>query len=334
MKILLILSRSYGDCIVALKLIEYLSSVEHIQIDIFTKPQFEVFFKNSEYINNLFLSEHFPICAGKKAKYNIVSHVKLLMRIRFIKKNNYDIALNNIGDFREDIVGWLIGARQNVSVHFNKQHPFINLIKTGFGFLVDKYINIPNNIINIYDMQKCIAENILQKNIILEKKPETDIRTKTAIHPTASMKCRFWEYKNWIELVEKIYKNDKILIFCAPNEKIEVKAAFIAVADKIEIVAEEIQVFLKKLEEVRVFIGLDSFSIHAAYYKNVPHKIMLNGANDAKIWAPPNTKIVEVKCKCNYRPCYNNPKCKGKSFEYACMKSIKVQDVLKVINNE
>jgi hypothetical protein len=63
------------------------------------------------------------------------------------------------------------------------------------------------------------------------------------------MKCKFWECKNWIELVEKIYKNDKILIFYAPNEKVEVKTTFVAVADKIEMVTKEVQIFLKNLKK-------------------------------------------------------------------------------------
>jgi heptosyltransferase-3 len=333
-KILLVFSRSYGDCIVALKLIEYLSSTKLIQIDIFTKPRFAMFFKNSQYVNSLFLSKHFPICAGKKAKYNIVAHIKLLMEIRLIKKNNYDIALNNIGDFREDIIGWLIGAKQNISVRFSKQHPFVNLIKAGFGFFVNKYINIPDDMLNVYDMQKYIAENILQKNIILRKKTKADIPTKIAIHPIASMECKMWKYKNWIDVIEKIYKNDKIIVFCSPDEKKYVENIFSTVLDKIDIVGESVEIFLQKLECVKIFIGLDSFSIHAAYYKDVPLKIMLNGANDANIWVPPNTKVVETKCECSYRPCYNSPKCKGTSFEYTCIKSIKVKDVLKEISSE
>ena len=108
---------------------------------------------------------------------------------------------------------------------------------------------------------------------------------------------------------------------------------FTEVSDKIEIVAENIEVFLKRLEEVKLFIGLDSFSIHAAYYKNVPEKIMLNSANNAQIWAPPNTKVVEIGCECKYRPCYNRPKCKNTPFENSCINAIQVQDVIEAIES-
>jgi heptosyltransferase-3 len=316
----------YGDCLLTIALIKYLLIEKNIRIDIFTEPQFKIFFENLKYVNNIFLYNN-PSNKSKLARY-----IELFKKAVLLRKTKYDIVLNNVGDFRHNFFGWLIKGKENISIHFNR-HPFKNFIKPGFECLVSKYIYIPNDIINLYDIQKYIAEHILQTKLTLPKKREKNSRTKIAIHPMAGVKCKFWEYKNWIDLIEKLYKNDKIIVFCSPNEKVEVEAAFVAVADKVEIVAKEIQVFLKKFEKVRVFIGLDSFSIHAAYYKNVPHKIMLNGANDAKIWAPPDTKVVEVKHKCEYHPCYNKPKCLGKSFEYICIKAITVQNVLDVLDS-
>ncbi|MDR0408151.1 MAG: glycosyltransferase family 9 protein [Campylobacteraceae bacterium] len=330
MKILILSLRSFGDCIVTLEFIKYLSANTNMQIDIFTKNEFIKFFQNNQYVKNIY-STTFLLSIKRNSLYSLLN---LFKKIAMLRKQKYDIVLNNIGDFREQIIGFLINSKMNVSIRFSKKHPFSNLIRKGFDLLVDKHVDIPNDMLNVYDMQKYIAENILQKKIILKKKSRADMPTKVAIHPIAGMKCRMWEYENWIDLIKKIYKDDRIIVFCAPNEKEHIKNTFSAVLDKIDIVGENVDIFLQKLECVKLFIGLDSFSIHAAYHKNVPLKVMLNGANNANIWMPPNTKVIEAKHECKFHPCYNIPKCAKKSFEYTCIKSIKVQDVLEAIRNE
>ena len=154
------------------------------------------------------------------------------------------------------------------------------------------------------------------------------------IHPMASQKTRFWEYENWSKLIDKLIdenQNIKISLFCSPDEFKEVSREFGLLRDKIEIIAISLSDFLNKLKAIDLFIGLDSFSIHSAYVMGVKKIIMLNGANDARVWAPPSAHIIEASNSCPYHPCYNKPRCIGTNYEYNCMKAIKVEDVLERI---
>ncbi|MDR0580025.1 MAG: hypothetical protein LBG21_05425 [Campylobacteraceae bacterium] len=80
MKILLLSFRSYGDCIITLKLIEYLSSNNNVQIDIFTRSQFEPFFRDNTHINHIFLEECLLAKKGMVAKLSLISHFRFFVR--------------------------------------------------------------------------------------------------------------------------------------------------------------------------------------------------------------------------------------------------------------
>jgi heptosyltransferase III len=146
-----------------------------------------------------------------------------------------------------------------------------------------------------------------------------------------------WQYSSWVEVIASLTLNERILVFCTSFEKNMVQNAFEDVSDKIEIITEDIMGFLNKLNEVNLFIGLDSFSIHAAYFAQVPHLILLNGANESKIWAPPHAHVISGSSRCSFHPCYNHPRCLGKDFEYICMNAILPSEVIKKVkelNNE
>lgn len=328
MKILILSARSFGDCIITLELIKYLSFKKDIEIDIFTKREFLTFFQNNKNINNLFVST-FPI--GANAKFSLLSLLKLFKKCVELRGHKYDIVLNNIGDFRENFIGFLTSKNKNISIEFTKNHPFGNLIRKGFKFLVNQSIKIPDDVLNVYDMQKYISHYITNQDTSTQHIQDNNNRELFAIHPTASQECRMWPFVNWIELI-KLLDEKNIIIFCTPNEKDKIQTAFSEVKDKIQIVATNLDGFLKQLESVETLICLDSFAQHAAYYKNVKNIIMLNGANDFRIWSSPKTKVVKGIFNCTFYPCYNKPKCIGKDFEYSCINSISVEDVIKATN--
>lgn len=90
--------------------------------------------------------------------------------------------------------------------------------------------------------------------------------------------------------------------------------------------------FFVKLSFTKLLIGLDSFSVHAGYALNVP-VIILNGANDYRIFRPPGANVIANENVCAYYPCYNKPKCLGSKSEYICINSIGIEDVMAAINN-
>lgn len=326
-KILIISARNFGDSVIISKLIQNLTN--NYQIDILTRKEFIPIFKRIDNIANIYTA-NFPM--GTMKNFNFIEGLKLLKQCIQLRDKHYDLVLNNVGDFRENFLGWLIHPKENISIKWHYSHPFNKLIHTGLHWTVNRYIKIPKDILNIYDVQKFIANSLSENCNQVTSKKEIHLRNKIAIHPMASQKTKFWQYKNWIEIVREFgVDENKIIIFCAPNEAEELKKEFSKVEDKIEIIAKNIDYFFETLKKVDLFIGLDSFSIHAAYMMNVPNIIMLNGANDSRVWAPPNAIIMEGGKNCEYFPCYNKPKCLGKDFEYICIRSIQPIEVINKI---
>lgn len=333
MKILMISARNFGDSVILVELIQNLK--DDFEIDVFTRSEFISIFSELNNISKIYTA-NFPM--GTMKNFNFYEALNLLSVCNKLKEKKYDFVVNNIGDFRENFIGWFINAKENVSVKWNKEHPFRNLIWKGFDFLVDRYVEIPVNLLNIYDIQKFIASSITKSQNTFENKlakKEKRDKIKIAIHPMASQKTRFWEYSNWIEIIKEFGREEnKIIIFCAPNELEELKIVFHEVKIYIEIIAKSIDLFLDTLKSVNIFIGLDSFSIHAAYMMNVPNLIMLNGANDARVWAPPGANVLSGGQNCEFFPCYNKPKCLEKEFEYICMKTIMPDEVIEAIKKK
>lgn len=334
-KVLVISGRNFGDAIIVAYLIKKIKlSNPGLLIDVFTRPNFIGIFNsiNKNEINCVYTAE-FPM--GTVKNFGVKGFIALVKNIFNLRKNNYDFVINNIGDFRENILGRLISNAKNYAVIWPCNHPFSNLIRIGLTAIISNKINIPENILNIYQVQDYIAYYLSNKfsseNKLFKDNSRCYDYINIGVHPIASQKSRFWEYNNWVKLIENISNMDKkinIFIFCSQKELNEVKCAFSTILDKIEFISLPLPQFLNKLKSIDLFIGLDSFSIHSAYVMGVENIIMLNGANDARVWAPPTAHVIEAKNSCPYHPCYNMPKCLGTSYEYNCMKKIMIDDVL------
>ena len=333
MKFLLIQARNLGDAVISTALINSIGeSFPNIRIDVFTRPSFKDIYKNNPYINSIYYA-NFPV--GTNKNFNIRELLKLSKQIYKLRKNNYEKVINNVGDFREILIGRLISPKINLSIRWEKGHPYNFLIKGGLYNLADKIITIPKNIINIYKAQiKFLKElgcdKILPPKIFLKKNlPKVNA---IGIHPLASQKCKLWQWDKWRELIKELSLYYEVWIFCPPKEKRIIYRIFEKELKikNVKVKSGSLDNFFLDLSQVKLLVGLDSFSVHAAYAIGTK-SIMLNGANDYRIWTPPNAKVVFKGNICPYYPCYNKPKCIGKDFEYICMKAIEVEDVLNAI---
>jgi heptosyltransferase-3 len=339
MRVLFIAFFGFGDALVMLKLLEYFSIKKDVEIDIITYKRCMSIFENNKCIKNILLYE---AADEKWPRYRILRYVKAFFRALSIRKYKYDIIFNNMADSKCNFLGWLMGGKKNICLNFDKNHPFVNVILPGFSIFVDRYIYIPSNVVSVYKMQEYIAKTFVEEifppksvelNLTKNALSSNNNRCKIAIHPMAGARCKLWINDRWIKLIKELYNGEKIVVFCAPNEKKEIGIIFGKVLDKIDIVAENLKVFLQTLENVKLFIGLDSFSIHAAYYKNVPSMIMLSGTSNSAVWAPLSAEVVDGHCDCKYHPCFNKAKCVGTTFEYSCMKSIMAEEVSNIVQN-
>ena len=86
-----------------------------------------------------------------------------------------------------------------------------------------------------------------------------------------------------------------------------------------------------------LLIGLDSFAIHFADSIGIK-TITIVGSNLPELWCPPlGVSITSPNSICEYKPCFNKPKCISMNFEFDCIKQIMPRDVyaltLKVLHD-
>lgn len=332
-KILLLQLRNFGDALIMTSLIESLSNSFHgIKIDLFTRPSFKDIFNNNPNINNIYYA-HFPFMRDKDL--NPIITLQMLYKIMKLRMKRYDVCMNNQGDFRENLIGRLINPKRNISVIWENGHKYKNQIRKNKWFNNIKYsLLIPNEIINVYDVNNYIVNKlggseVLPPKIYLEKSYMKNSKL-IAIHSMAGQECKMWDFNKWCLLIEiLIDKGYKVVCFCAPHEKdyLTIKLSRLRGNINFDIYAENLKGFFEKLSCAILFIGLDSFSIHLSYALGIS-SILLNGANDPHVFAPPNAHVVLNYNRCDKYPCYNKPSCKDSLLKYNCIRGIQVNDVL------
>lgn len=319
-KVLIISQRNFGDAVILSSILNQFDTTNFI-IDVLSKKEFESIFKKNKNIKSI-ITANFPIASYKN--FNVFNFLQIFYKI---KNEKYDIVIDVIGDFRERLIGYFCNSKKFISIEREEGNSFNKLIRRGLKKLPDKNVVIKSDMINIYSQIGYVfsAIGFIKKENRLKNKSKNNI---IGIHPFASQKCKMWDWSKWIEVINYFLSyNKKIFIFCAPIEKdLLVKEMGILINHKnIKIVSSTIDNFFINLEKVDLLIGLDSFSIHAAYSKNVLN-IMLCGANDYNLWKTALTKVISKGNKvCEYWPCYNKPKCND---DYKCMDKIMIDDII------
>jgi heptosyltransferase-3 len=116
-----------------------------------------------------------------------------------------------------------------------------------------------------------------------------------------------------------------VTLFGAPAEEGRLRNIFGGL--NVEFSCTTLRGFSARLLTLDLFIGLDSFGGHVAYLCGIP-SIILTGSNDPELWLPPNAKAVFSSGGCPHWPCYNKPRCRGRTDEFICIKSVTVEDLI------
>jgi len=338
-RLLLLQCRGYGDAVITTSLINSLgSSFPSLQIDVLTRAPFVSLFRKNPHVDAIYTAV-FPTTRD----FRWLGAAGLALRIARLRGQKYDICLNTAGDFRENLMGWMVGPVQNRAIRWAEGHPYRNLIRPGLHHLVDHEDEIDHSILNVYDAHAQVAANMGCTSIrgphlyldggLLEKVRVTfKGRRVVAIHPLAGHRSKLWEIEKWRLFVSEISKlGYDVWIFCSQTDATQVEKSFAGIVngDSVLIRADSLEDFLVHLSVAKLLVGLDSFAVHVAHALGVP-SIMLSGASDPRIWAPPSTTVVSGDHECQFYPCYNRPRCLGTPGEYICMKSISHDRLLSV----
>ena len=309
-RVIILQCRNFGDAVISSGLLESLGRCyPHWNLEIVTRPQFKEVFEYNPYVKKLHYAQ-FPM--GTVKNFNLYEALRLTKRILILRNNKYDICINNIGDFREIFLGWLLNSKKNISIAWGKGHPYNHLIRSRLWSLVDQRITIPATVLNVYQVIEYFSQSLNCVSIGLPSLYQVDgnlyknhqPQKVVGMHITATQPTRTWLLKKWKQLIKLVLINGyKVWLFGAPNEKYQIEQNFNELIDEyqVDLKIGALTDFFQWLTQIKVLVGLDSFSIHAAYAIATP-RIMLNGANDYRIWVPPKTEVINGGNACVYIP--------------------------------
>jgi heptosyltransferase III len=264
---------------------------------------------------------------------------RALRTLAAVRRRRYDACMNLLGDFRENLIGMLSGARWNIAPVWAEEHPFRHKMRAaGASGLANTGIEIPAAVENYYDSLEFMAAALGMPPIQwrVSGSAERAVRCsakRIGLHPGASHPSRRWPTEKWKQLMQSLAAEKYALaIFCAPDESARIRDEYaeqIRTLD-IEVVAEDTAGFLQALARVDVLAGMDSFSAHAAYACGVA-SVVLHGSSPA-IMTPPGAACLSAGAQCPHFPCYYSYPCRGTAGEYICSRGIEGAEVLSAVD--
>jgi ADP-heptose:LPS heptosyltransferase len=150
-----------------------------------------------------------------------------------------------------------------------------------------------------------------------------DFPLKIAFHPYSSQAFRQWPTQSWIELAKLLSPRAlSTEILCSASEEKAAREQFGACNPPINITScDSLEKLITQIQGIDLLIGLDSFLVHLA--SSLGKKtIALNAGHLPHWWAPPNSLAIGQSGGCPDYPCFNEPKCIGKTTESICIRSI------------
>jgi len=325
--------RHLGDAVICSGFINSLQQRNPLMaIDVLGRPELEEVIASFSSFRE-YIGVNLPVF-GHHAR-NIAAIMAAFQAIRMVRKRRYDYCINCTGDVRENIIGRLSGARLNVAPIWEPGHLFRRkMTDTGAAWMVSLGVLIPAVYTSYYKSMEYLANELGLSGLVWKAMSNSKKLRKrkmtVALHPGASHPSRHWPNDRWKDLMRELHSHGyNIRILGAPSERDGLLKAFSEeVADcGIEIFTEDMPGLLLCLSEADVLIGMDSFSVHAAYALGVP-VVVLNGSADPSIMTPPGGFVTSAGHFCKKFPCYYEYPCKGTEKEYICVQGIEVREVM------
>jgi heptosyltransferase III len=332
-KFLILQGRNFGDAVIGSGLIEAIGTwMPDAEIAVLTRPLFVDIFRYNPHVSKVYVA-NFPM--GTDKRFNTKEAWKLTKAVLALRRQRYT-TVSMTGDFRENLLGWIINAKSNVGISWKPGHPYRRLVRQHLIGALSTAVAIPVDTISIYAAMQMIADRIgasaparprLYDSTRHPIKHQAVGRT-VGVHMSASQECRIWPMRNWRALIGLLRgAGMAVKIFGAPHERARIMADLDGIIDDdVEVVTGSLRDFFLGFSEMQAVVCLDSFAIHAAYAVGVP-SIMINGANMAEIWLPPGTELIDGAQGLACAPCMNQPTCLGTDRPYRCIRDITVERV-------
>lgn len=99
---------------------------------------------------------------------------------------------------------------------------------------------------------------------------------------------------------------------------------------RVELITEELEGFLSSVGRASLLVGMDSFSVHAAYGLGVP-VIELHGSSDLAVMNPPDGIELSAGHLCDVFPCHYKYPCRNSEGAYRCVRGIETTSVVAAV---
>lgn len=323
-------ARNFGDALIGSGLVRRLvESFPGDRVEVWTRPQFSHLFRSIEGLETLHPSQ-FPL--GTRKNFNGRELMRLLGCVRRLRRERFDVVVNDAGDVRDCFLGWLAGGRRNAAPVWPVGHPILRTSRCrGARRFLSWELPIPPDVTNMYLAVRSMGDQLGCRPVVSRQDGHRPVRRRVGLHPFATRDCRMWPWDSWRRLASALMEDGyAVLVFGAPAERPILEAEFKKEEGRpgVEIVTTSLESFLQQLDTLDLMVALDSFGIHAAAARHVP-SLLINGASNAGLWKPPEARGISNGGQCPHHPCYCRPLCPAPGIGlYACIREIRPESVI------
>jgi heptosyltransferase-3 len=334
----LIVARQLGDAAIVSGFLRALAARAYArEYVVWTRPQLRFLFENI--LDCEIVCSQFPV--GTTKNFGGTAVFGLMRAAWRVRKLAPSVTLDLIGDFRERSFAALAGSRRHLHIGWHRHHPFARLVRNHFG-PGRPLVVIPPEDVNVYTaygrMLDALAPGQPQPHATQNaagayRKPRKR-PLFVGVHPFASQRCKLWPSENWRDLIRELRRRGvSVVAFAAPAERSALEALLGEQRPHVSIFTESSALFADKIRELDLLVGLDSFAVHLAQLQGV-RSVTITAGNPPDLWVPLDGVALASSGGCRHYPCFNVPRCEGSAAEYACVRSITVQDVLSALGPE
>lgn len=330
-KTLLILSlRHLGDAVVLAGVVNALRANRcDIEIDILGRRDLQAVTERFCRIRE-YLPVDFPVFGHHQKTF--ASVIDALRKLVAVRGRKYDACLNLTGDLRENLIGWMTGARVTAAPSWPAGHPFRKHVRTmTLPGIISDPVPIAPSARSYYAAMEDFVRQAGASPLCWpqsQARPVADRRV-IALHPGASHDSKRWSEEKWKQLMRTLSAEGYPLrLYGARSEETQLRREYAAeIADcGVEIVTGDIAAFIASLSGSALLVGMDSFAVHAAHAQGIP-TVVLHGPYDPSVMTPPSGVAISAGALCPAFPCYKGKACGNTAAKYICVRGIEVAEV-------
>lgn len=315
-KILFITLSNIGDCVLSLPALDFLrDNFPQALITVISGERTKEIFEGDPRINKL-------IVYNKRDKFR--EKIKLFFELR---KEKFDL----IADLRNSFLGAALPAKYKISPLL-RVPKHIKHMKDSHLYKIQSLLKIKDPLFSRSSLYPSPAREE-RINLMLKDNNINKDDGLIVISAGARSHTKRWPKEKFAELITRLMEKSPARIILVGDAQDALVNRYIAEhtpGAALDLSAKTTLLELTSLlKRASLFIGNDSATTHIASYLNIP-VVAIFGISDDRKYGPWSDNCLVVKKEISCRPCVK-AQCRFGTLE--CMSIVKVEDVLRQVNN-